>query len=333
VGSIPTPATKSIQNKKMRFIFDFIIIFILLFSGYWMYVIIRSFFYSKILGPKTKFWRSVILAFLAIVFTTIGWGSFVSPKIIKVTETKLNFNYTASHEAIKVVLLSDIHFGPYKKTYFAKKIVKKVKQLNPDLILLGGDYILGKADNIKYLEPIQELSKTIPTFAVSGNHEYNLPYDNSPKLVDKTGPMRKYFKKWGITILENKTEEVIINNNKINITGLPDIWTHRDNLHVAKYNLDPRTPNILLTHNPDIILKDNHSEFDLILSGHTHAGQVRLPLFGAIPPLPTTLGKAFDQGLFKLKNGQLYISAGLGESGPRARLFNHPEIATFTIDL
>jgi predicted MPP superfamily phosphohydrolase len=71
---------------------------------------------------------------------------------------------------------------------------------------------------------------------------------------------------------------------------------------------------------------------DLILTGHTHGGQIRLPLIGSLAPIPTNLGRAYDMGLFNISGGQMFISRGIGESGTRARLFCRPEISILNVN-
>lgn len=315
----------------MWFVFDSIIFFVLFFSVYWMYVIIRSFFYFN--NPKTKVVRVCFLIFLLPCFLLVFYGSFIEPKIILTKKLEINLEQTDKKENIKIALISDLHMGRYKKSFFVNRVVKKIDKYEPDLILLGGDLILGKEKYAHYLQPLEKLSKKYPIFAVTGNHEFGLAYEGAPKHKDKTKTLRDLFDKWNIQILDNKTAKISVDKNDFNLTGVPDIWTQKSNLHVAKYNLDPRTPNILLCHNPDIILDKQAEIFDLILSGHTHGGQIRLPWIGPVPSLPTKMGRAIDQGLFKIKKTTLYISSGLGETGTRARLFNPPEINIINLDL
>lgn len=316
----------------MRFVFDFIIFFILFFSAYWMYVLIRSFFYDK--ENKTKLWRLGLMAFLTLCFLAVFWGSFIEPQRLVVRHVPINLGTTTEQGQIKIALLTDFHLGPYKKTYFVKKIIKQVIKQNPDIVLLGGDYILGgDGSNAKYLAPLKSLSERYPVYAVTGNHEYHLGDENDPHFIDRTATLRVVLSKLNIKLLENKTTVITAGGAKFNLTGLPEIWTHKANFSIAEINQNPLLPNVLLVHNPEIILDKQTEKYNLILSGHTHAGQIRLPLAGSLPPLPTKLGRAFDRGLFETKNGYLYISSGLGESGARARLFNPPEITILSIDL
>jgi predicted MPP superfamily phosphohydrolase len=263
----------------------------------------------------------------------VQWGSFIEPQMIQVKKVDIDLKSTPRHETIKIALISDFHVGKYKKNLFVKRVVSKIIEQKPDLVLIAGDFLMGKGSNAQYLYPLKNLTEQIPVLAVTGNHEFNIGKPNDLHYDDRSGLLRKLFTDWNIPILDNATNKIITNQGGLNITGLPDIWTGKVDFAATEINLDPRLPKILLVHNPDIVLNEHASDFDLVLSAHTHAGQIRLPFIGGLPPLPTKLGRAFDQGLFQLKNNFLYITGGLGETGPRARLFNPPEIVIINLDL
>lgn len=318
----------------MRFFFDSIIIFILLFSSYWMYLIIRSFFYPQ--KSKTKLIRIFILIGLFITFNTIFYGSFIESQMIHAKRTNISFGKTPTIENIKIVFLSDLHLGPYKQAHFVEKIIQKVEAENPDLILFGGDYIYGFEKNSVYLEPFIQWSEKYQgkMFAVTGNHEFNEGKFNDPNFKDKTKMIREIFQKANIKILDNAHEQVTVNGQSLYIAGIADLWTGQADADKAIGNdIDYSLPKILISHNPDILFEKASENFDLILSGHTHGGQIRLPLLGSVPNIPDKLGRAYDKGLFKTKTGYIYVSAGIGETGPRARLFNPPELTVINLDL
>ncbi len=316
----------------MRFIFDFVIVLVLLLSAYWMYVIIRSFFIPENKKVKTKIFRIVLAICLGIIAVVIFYGSFIEPRRIKVKTIEINIGKTASEEKLTIVFLSDLHVGPYKKDDYVKKIIKNIERINPDLIFLGGDMLFGKEHEAKYLYPFKSLAHEYKIYAITGNHEYNAGKYGDPKRLDQTRLLRQNFNDWGITLLDNLTIEYDHKGEKITISGIEDIWTGKADLKKVRSNIDAQKTNLLLAHNPDVILDKDHDGFDLILSGHTHAGQIRLPWIGALMGVPTILGRNYDHGLFKFDENYLYISAGLGESGTRARLFNPPELTIIKID-
>lgn len=297
-----------------------------------MYVIVHSFFYSK--NIKTKIVRILLLCLLILIFGTIFYGSFIESNRITVKNININTGKTTEHENIKIAFLTDLHVGPYKQTAFVKNIIEKTLAEKPDFIFLGGDYIMGKEIWSAYLRPLETLKNFQgKVFAVTGNHEFNNSYYHSD-YKDKTSTIRKMFAEYGIKILDNDSVLLDKNGSQFYLSGIKDLWTEQADLTATLAKIENTTiPKILLSHNPDIILQNESNEFDFIISGHTHGGQIRLPFLGSVPPIPDELGRAFDKGLFQLKNGQLYISQGLGESGPRSRLFCPPELTVINLDL
>ncbi|MFH0780051.1 MAG: metallophosphoesterase [Parcubacteria group bacterium] len=317
----------------MHYIFEFAIFFILFFSAYWIYIIVRSFFYDKKSGINTRIKRSAILIPLVLIFIFVFYGSFIEPRRLAITNVNINLNQADGSAKLKIAFISDMQLGPYKQAGYLTKIVDKIIALKPDIVLLGGDYIENKEAQAGYLAPLKNLADRFPVFSVTGNHEFNQSRPADKRYRDNTASLRKLFKEWNIEILDNANRILTVNGSNIAICGIEDIWTGRADLTKAGADIPAGIPKILLAHNPDIILDNKSEDFNLILSGHTHAGQFRLPWIGPIVPVPTNLGRAFDYGLFKLKNNYLYITSGLGESGARARLFCKPEIAIINLNL
>lgn len=325
-------------------IFEFTIFFILFFTAYWMYLIIHSFFYQKKAGknakkldvqPRTKIVRITLLTLLAICFTTIFYGSFIEPEQINVKNYGINIGKTPEHENIRIAFLSDFHAGPYKQADYIGRVVDETLAQKPDYIILGGDYIMGREIWSYYLRPMERFKKDYEgrIFAITGNHEFNTSY-NRLTIMDKTATLRKMFAEYGIKILDNQAVLIQKDGLEFYFCGIKDLWTGQADLTATYAQMENKNlPKILISHNPDIILDKNSEKFDFIISGHTHGGQIRLPFIGSVPPIPDELGRAYDEGYFKLDKNQLYISSGLGESGPRARLFNPPELTIINLDL
>ena len=123
------------------------------------------------------------------------------------------------------------------------------------------------------------------------------------------------------------------NNATFILIGLDDWLAGKTDMPQALSNLQSsnlpinQSPILLLVHNPYFILDPESKKSDLILAVNTHGGQVRLPFIGPVPRLPSQLPRTFDKGLFQIDNDtNLFITSGIGESCPRARLFNPPEI-------
>lgn len=279
-------------------------------------------------------WPPILLLGLGGFF--IFYGSFIEPRLILTKKSTIKINGDMSK--IRLVLISDLHMGPYKKTAYLERVVQKLLALRPDIALLGGDYIFGNNPEreIQYLAPLGKIATSIPTFAVAGNHEYNINQNNNfSKFYNASPLIKKFYQNIGVNYLENEAALIKIKNKKFWLVGIDSIWAKFDNLKQALKNTDKRYPKIVLAHNPDIIKKITAQgyDIDLALVGHTHGGQIRLPLIGSLARIPTKLGRKYDQGLFRVQNIPIFITSGIGESGTRARLFNPPEIAFLEIAL
>lgn len=315
----------------MRYIFEFII-FSYSISSFILIIILLKSFIKNFKKSTYKKYNFLFISFLILTFSILSYGSFIEPWLIKINCQTINIEGDIKPN-IKIAFLTDPQVGPYKKEGFIKLVNKKIRKANPDIILLGGDYIYDHEDQVEHLRPLGEITKNIPAFAVMGNHEYNVGREGDlENFIDRTDKIEKLLKEINITILTNENHLIEIKGTKLNIIGIDDIWGQKDNLNQAINDINKNYPQILISHNPDGILEAQNTDIDIVVSGHTHGGQIRLPFIGPmVPSVHTKLGRDFYKGLFKFKDTFLLVSAGLGESGPRARLFNRPEINVITL--
>lgn len=142
-----------------------------------------------------------------------------------------------------------------------------------------------------------------PIFFVSGNHEWRYHFHIQEPLINE-----------GVHVLQNEAYTYSIGNSHIWIVGVNDPYTHRDDLSKATGRISDQAPKILLAHAPDILTKAAGDDIELVLVGHTHGGQIRLPLLGAIYVPGQALFPKYDYGEFQYKNTSMIINCGLGES-------------------
>ena len=294
-------------------------------------------------ATDAKISRCLLLAlalFGQLLWLTIFYGSFIEPQVIVVTEAEITT--LPLKEDLNIVILSHFHVGPYKGRHFIQRVVEQVNALEPDLVLLAGDYVYLESDPTEDLAPLKDLRARYGIFGVLGNHEYGC-YRFSPLFrhsgigEDRSLSVRRTLERVGVTVLRNEWREVLLEGRKgsesrkgkevLYVSGVDDGCTARENLATALPGLERKAPIILLSHTPDIILDGRSHAANLIVSGHTHGGQIRVPFIGPVTNLPTQLGRKYDQGLFPVDaNATLAITRGIGESSPRARLFAPPEI-------
>jgi len=278
---------------------------------------------------------------IIICQVTVLYGSLIEPQWLEVTYTDIELPSAANKvvqnepiQQLKIAVVSDLHLGPYKGAEYTKRVVAEINAINPDILLMPGDFIYSRESHADGLAPFKELNPKIISLATLGNHDYGISRHIAGKVdgsLTKSAYVRNRLEQAGVRVLSNESLLLFEGDRQIQITGLEDLWGYTGQFADDLF-ADSETTTIILEHNPDIILDSRAKTADLVVSGHTHGGQVRLPVIGAIAPLPTKLGRDFDRGLFDYADSsQLFITRGAGEMGPRARLFNRPEIAVLNL--
>ena len=208
---------------------------------------------------------------------------------------------------LKVILLSDIQMaGPDMSPERLATIVEQVNSHDADIIALAGDYISQKILSTKHysaqesIAPLRNLKAKLGVVAVLGNHDY---WAGEADFIQA-------FKDANIPLLRNEAIAV----GPINIVGIDDEYTGHDDVKAAQESLEklPNAPNFVLTHSPDIAPR---IKFDtsVILAGHTHCGQIRLPFIGSIKKI-SRYGEKYECGYLKDRYNYIIVSAGLGTS-------------------
>jgi uncharacterized protein len=230
-------------------------------------------------------------------------------------------NLPASFDEIRIAFLTDIHHGPYISLDYVVSIVRTTLALGPDLILLGGDYISLDA---KYVEPCFEvlagLKSPLGVFGVLGNH------DHRHGLAET----KAAFSAAGIEELTNRGVWLQRASSRLRLGGVDDLWYGQPDVNPALADAARADACLIVSHNPDFAEKMWDSRVGLILSGHTHGGQVYVPGYGA-PIVPSRYGQKYLQGLVQAPRTQVYISRGLGTVTPPIRYNSHPEITLMTL--
>lgn len=240
--------------------------------------------------------------------------NFIQVKSIQIANTGTNMT---------IVFLADFQRRDADPG-FVEKVVKMVNEQNPDLILLGGDYVERDVDELPSIAPLKSLEAKFGVYGVMGNHDYGA-FGFAPTVGGNTDLAQKILeffeisssKENAIEILRN---EKIILGDQITLIGLDDYWAHlRD--EKSAYDGPSKGYRILISHNQDDLDIDSDVA-DLFLFGHTHCGQVRLPMFGSIPKLLGFSGE-YDMGHFEVNDVEVYTTCGLT---PLPRFLNPPEI-------
>jgi predicted MPP superfamily phosphohydrolase len=229
---------------------------------------------------------------------------------------------TSSLETLQVVMVSDIHLGQIVDNRRLKRLVNRINQLEPDIVLIPGDIIdndINVLPNQHMIETFRKLRPKLGTYAVLGNHEY---FDQQTDLAIE------YLKQGNIHILRDQWTLV---DNSFYVVGRDDlakmryIGASRQDLKTVMEGIDHRLPIILLDHQPKNLQDAVDQGVDLQLSGHTHLGQ----LFPN--SLITKKLYELDWGYLQKESLQVIVSCGFGTWGPPVRIGNSPEIINLTI--
>lgn len=261
----------------------------------------------------------------AVAFCVIAYSCFVEPFVI-VTK---RIDARAPIPPVTIAFLSDFHVGPHKGKRFLRRLVAKTNALSPDVILLGGDFLYDYQSDVRLLEPLGELKAPLGVFAVMGNHDSgrDVMHGRVTLTKDRTADVMRVLSAGGIRTLRNEWIRLEKDGVPFALAGTDDAWMEAYDLGKTLADIPAGMPVILLTHNPDAVLDERALRADLILSGHTHGGQVRLPFVGSVVPIPNVLGRKHDRGTFALpKDTTLIVSHGTGESMARPRFLAAPEI-------
>ncbi len=224
-------------------------------------------------------------------------------------------------EGFTLLQMTDQHLYPLTQPSLIKKSVAIANSLNPDLVVLTGDYVWQDLEAIDELAPILAgLDAKYGVFSTLGNHDYWLDADVISTTLEAAG----------LPVLVNQGLSIKHGKGSFYLAGLDDGWSGNPDLDATLEGAMPGDPVILLCHEPD--LADRYAldgRVSLQLSGHSHGGQIRLPGLGAL--ILPYLGRKYDIGLYKVDEMLLYTNRGLGVISEPVRYNCPPEITQFEL--
>ena len=280
-----------------------------------------------------------VIVSIAIVLVFIG---ILMCFITKIDVTK----YTISNEKIpeefngfKIVQLSDFHSQGYRDT--TEKLISKVKDINPDIIVMTGDMVSWDMEDIEEVKIlIKSLVEVYPIYYIDGNHEHLAEISRPGRYV----AFNEFMQELGVTTIKNDYVEIYKGNKSINLYGINLPLDGATGLYVNRFQLeenyvektlseaDKEKFNILLAHTPTFIKQYSQWGADLVLSGHMHGGIVRIPFtnIGLLSP-GRTIFPRYAAGKFKVNDTTMIVNRGIGTSSIDLRIFNKPEISVITL--
>ena len=279
--------------------------------------------------------KIIVLTFISIVLLfaiTYTYAYFIGTSGLKTKEYRIKKKtFIEEYNGFKIAHISDLHYGNHMPDEKVEKLVNEVNSLNPDLIFITGDLVddkISKKQHKKLVSILKKLKAKINIYTVNGNHDtYYKKYDT---LISDMG----------FANIKDSYDKIYLDEkNFIFLAGLSDsIFNPKSTKDRFidinnEINNDDEMKNcilkLLLIHEPDYIEQIEYSKFDVIFSGHSHNGQVRLPIIGSLYE-PIGAKKYFDE-YYELDGTKLYISSGVGLSWLPIRLFNKPSFNFYRI--
>jgi predicted MPP superfamily phosphohydrolase len=270
-----------------------------------------------------KYYLFYTAIFTGFVFYNEAAAGYKPTKIVIEKRKIVINNLPETFNGFTIAQISDLHLGETVEPWLIQKTVDLTNKLKPDCIVITGDM----ANNFEYLKEcfhyLNKLKAPYGVFAVTGNWEEKAI--GHQKTVDA-------MKSKTIDLLENESVYIQKNKDCIHLAGINDDYAKGNALGKLYENVNKTTVKILLSHNPYVVANIDKAKkpIDIILSGHTHGGQVIYPIIGPVR-LPTAYGLKFQSGFYTHKKTRVYVNRGIGVVHFPYRINCPPEITLFTL--
>lgn len=276
-------------------------------------------------GPLKLFERRVDRLFSRYVFPHLfGIRSpytWQLPRRLSIGEATLSPTpWPKGMAPLRVLLITDIHVGPFLLPDVIGSILSELMRLEPDLVALGGDLVSGRGDDLApFLDALAVLTRApLGGWFCMGNHEYFTP---APfEIIEQLRSI-------GVETLRNRAVRLEHGGGSFVLGGLDDLVLGAPDWDLVFASAG--RPHILLAHNPDVFYEAARRGIGLVLSGHTHAGQIRIP---GGPPLVRQSRFCLDEGVMSHGSSLIVVSRGIGASGLPWRFGASPEAVLLTVD-
>ena len=268
--------------------------------------------------------RNILRLMLAGAAGSVANGFWLEPGRLSITRQDVSCKkLPPGLDGLRIGLIADLHYRPDQDAGLLEDVVARIQQEKPDIIALAGDYISADPGVISpMLACLGNMNATHGIFAVMGNHD---------GWAGNAAIFRQQFEKAGISFLINQHSVLSIRGESLAVAGTDFVWLGRPDPVKTMRGISKNTPILALVHEPDYFdTMCAAREVTLQLSGHTHGGQCRVPLFD-VAPKTVKHGRKYVYGNFSNEDSRLFVTRGVGTSGPRLRFSCPPELAILTL--
>ncbi len=257
--------------------------------------------------------RAFLIGLASLPVAALASGCYMrllEPDWFEITEKDIELHNLRSQ--IKILHLSDFHASPEVSFSAIETAIDKSLTLNADVALLTGDYITSNLpDPIEYRRILRKLSDAMPTYACVGNHDGG-SWAGRGHGYTTTKKVSELLNSSGIRLLFNQKHNAVIRAEKLTIVGLGDLWSQDCKPEeILRIKREEENPILVLSHNPDSKELLKKFDWDVMFCGHTHGGQLVVPIIGARPFLPVQ-DTSFPEGLREIEGKHIHITRGIG---------------------
>jgi predicted MPP superfamily phosphohydrolase len=264
---------------------------------------------------------------IGITVATGGYARRVSPYHVEYTRVPMPLRgLPETFEGFRMVQVTDLHTGRCTPVSYLQQVIEHVNEMRPDLVCVTGDLVSHDPDWVDAACNIVAGLKK-PVLVTFGNHDYS-PTHETWASTEVADAMQARLQDLGVTVLRNKSMPIERGGGRIWIVGLEDVWSGRFSPAEAFAGVNIDEPVIALSHSPDSVFALEKFGAQWIVAGHTHGGQLRIPILG--PLFLPVKHKEFDKGEFRVGRARMYVSRGVGCKVP-ARFRCRPEVTTFVL--
>ncbi|MBA2124491.1 hypothetical protein B9J78_06145 [bacterium Unc6] len=271
----------------------------------------------KLPGSGNKMLKVLLICIIGLFLI---YSFYIEPNRLTVTHITIKFeNLNENLNGLTVLHLSDLHLNKIGKK--EKKLLETVNQLNPDILVITGDFVNKREMVDDCIQMINKFKAKYGKWGVWGNNDHCILNQKDKKKLAESE----------IVILGNENQSIAINQQNMWIIGVDDPVGGHDNLSRAMGGVPEEGFKLLLSHSPAIIEEAHRAGIELVLAGHTHGGQVYIPLISHLI-VRLLRGKGYIAGLYSVGQTYLYVSRGIGTSILPLRAFCPPEITLIKLE-
>ncbi len=260
-----------------------------------------------------------------------GYTSLIAPQRLRVQRDEIPIrDLPPGLDGLRICHITDTHHGPFIAQSYLEEMVEQANALKPDLFVLTGDYVHDTPHAIPVgIGVFEGLRAPLGTLAVLGNHDH---WEGAKRC-------REYFQRIGVPLIDNQRRfltpdgftDAPMPDQSLCIAGVGDLWAGRVLLKSTLEDVPEATPRIVLSHNPDVAERMSGTHrVDLMMSGHTHGGQVDFPVLGTLI-VPSRYGSKYAGGLCQAPHCRVLVSRGVGMAVMPVRFCVPPEIGLVTL--